>query len=111
MNESEIASNKKWFAFYTRSRAEKQLFTRLTDRGFISFLPLITRLKQWSDRKKKVKEPLIRSYVFVKIEPERILEILKVPGVVGILKYLGAPAVVKDFEIENLKILVDGSCT
>ena len=55
----------KWFAVYTQSRAEKKVFERLTKADFEAFLPLTTVVKQWSDRKKKVKVPLINSYVFV----------------------------------------------
>ena len=53
--------NKKWFAIYVKSRNEKKVFKTLDDIGIESFLPLITRMKQWSDRRKKVEEPLFRS--------------------------------------------------
>lgn len=101
--------NKNWYAFYTRSRAEKQLYNRLTEREFEVFLPLITKIKLWSDRKKKVREPLIRSYVFVRVDEKKIVSVLQTPGTVGVLKYLGKPAIVRDHEIENLRILVNGN--
>lgn len=100
---------KNWYAFYTRARAEKQLYNRLTEREYEVFLPLITRIKLWSDRKKKVKEPLIRSYVFVRVTEPKIVSVLQTPGTVGVLKYLGKPAIVRDHEIENLRILVNGN--
>lgn len=104
--EKQLEAN--WYAFYTRSRAEKQLYNRLAENDYEVFLPLITRVRLWSDRKKKVKEPLIRSYVFVRVNEKQIVKVLQTPGTVGILKYLGKPAVVKDHEIENLRILVNG---
>jgi transcription antitermination factor NusG len=104
--EKQLEAN--WYAFYTRSRAEKQLYNRLAEKNYEVFLPLITRIRLWSDRKKRVKEPLIRSYVFVRIGEKHIFEVLKVPGTVGVLKHLGKPAVVRDHEIENLRILVSG---
>ncbi len=97
-----------WYAFYTRSRSEKQVLLRLQEAGFNVYLPLITRVKQWSDRKKKVQEPLIRSYVFVRIVESKIPEILKDSGVIFVLKFLGHPAIVKENEIRNLKILTAG---
>lgn len=100
---------KNWYAFYTRSRAEKKLYNRLTENEFEAFLPLITRVKQWSDRKKKVREPLIRSYIFVRVGTDEIVEVLKDPAVVGVLKFLGKPAIVYDEEIRNLEILVSAS--
>ena len=97
---------KHWYAFYTKSRAEKKVYDRIDNLGFEVFLPLVTTVRQWSDRKKKVKIPLIRSYIFVRTKQKKIIDILQVPGIVRVLKYLGKPAIVKDYEIENLKILV-----
>ena len=108
MNSMDNANFSNWYAFYTRSRAEKQVQSRLQESDFEVFLPLITRIKLWSDRKKKVKEPLIRSYVFVRVEEGDIVKVLKIPGIVAVLKYLGKPAIVRNDEIENLRILVNG---
>ena len=109
---SVIITNEKpynWFAVYTKSRSEKKVFERLNDAGHESFLPLITEVKQWSDRKKKVKSPLIRSYVFVKVKKNDLVSIYNIPGVVTVLKHLGVPAIVTEVEINNLKILTNNS--
>jgi len=95
-----------WYAIYTRPRSEKKVYELLIDQNFNSYLPLITTLRQWSDRKKKVQLPLIPSYVFVKIEEKNLNTILPINGVVRILKHLGKPAKIRDYEIENLKILL-----
>lgn len=97
----------KWFAIYTKSRSEKKVFERLNDAGHESFLPLITEVRQWSDRKKKVKSPLIKSYVFVKVKKKSLVPIYSIPGVVTVLQYLGKPAIVTEVEINNLKILTN----
>ena len=65
-------NNKKWFTLYVKSRSEKKVAKQLEDIGVESFLPLITKIKQWSDRKKKVEEPLFRSYIFVHITDKNI---------------------------------------
>ena len=98
-----------WFAIQTRSRSEQKVFDRLQNAGFESFLPLITEVKQWSDRKKKVSSPLIKSYVFIKIKKNDLKQIYTIPGVVTVLKFLGEPAVVTDLEINNLKIITNNS--
>jgi transcriptional antiterminator RfaH len=96
-----------WYALYTRPRAEKKVFAGLTAKGFQAYLPLVTTLRMWSDRKKKVQLPLISSYVFVKTHTEFIYETLHVQGASGVLKFLGKPAIIRDQEIENLKILLN----
>lgn len=98
-----------WYAIQTKPRSEKKVFERLKKEGFEVLLPVRTELRQWSDRKKKIQIPLIPSYVFVKVLKKNLISVLKVPGVVRVLQYLGKPAVVKDHEIENLKICNDTS--
>jgi transcriptional antiterminator RfaH len=98
-------SPENWFAIYTKSRSEIKVFQRLSDAGYEGFLPLITEIKQWSDRKKKIQSPLIKSYVFVKLRKKELSPIYSIPGVVGVLKHLGEPAVVTEVEINNLKII------
>ncbi len=104
---SPVHSDLKWFAVYTHSRAEKKVNERAMKAGFDTFLPLITTVKQWSDRKKKVEVPLINSYVFVHTRKENLNSLLNIPGVLNILKHLGKPAIVKDVEIANLKIVIN----
>lgn len=94
-----------WFAVYTRPKAEKKVEERLSIAGFDTFLPMQTIEKQWSDRKKKMKVPFISSYVFVKSTKKNLSKIYPTAGVLTILKYLGNYAIIKNCEIENLKIL------
>ncbi|WP_223439259.1 UpxY family transcription antiterminator [Polaribacter litorisediminis] len=98
-----------WYALRTNSRSEKQVHERLQKQGYESFLPLMTTIKQWSDRKKKVVVPLISSYVFLQGTPKDLLNVVKIQGVVGVLRYLGKPAIVQEDEINNLKILTKNS--
>lgn len=96
-----------WYAIYTRPRSEKKVNELLSQNGYNCYLPLISTYRQWSDRKKKVQLPLISSYVFVKTNESNLKNILPINGVVRILKHLGKPAIIKDYEIENLRILLE----
>ena len=99
-----------WFAVYTRPKAERKVKERLSTAGFDTFLPMQTVVKQWSDRKKKKEVPFINSYVFVKSTQKNLSQVYPTAGVLTILKYLGNYAVVKNYEIENLRILSTNSC-
>ncbi|XOV91191.1 MAG: transcription termination/antitermination NusG family protein [Bacteroidota bacterium] len=70
-----------WYVLYTRPRNEKKVIQRL-ENEFEVFCPLVTTKRQWSDRKKKVSEPLFRSYVFVKVTEAERQDVLRTPGVV-----------------------------
>jgi len=106
MTKAIILQKSNWYAIYTRPRSEKKVHELLNQYKFNSYLPLVTTIRQWSDRKKKVQLPLIPSYIFVKIEEKNLKNILPIIGVVRILKHLGKPAKIQDYEIENLKILL-----
>ena len=95
-----------WYVVKTNIRAEKTVNARLLKIGFETYLPLLQTMKIWSDRKKMVEQPLIPSTLFVYSTEETLKEIYKVQGVHTILKYLGKPAIVKENEIENLRILL-----
>jgi transcription antitermination factor NusG len=98
--------NPVWYAAYTRSRAEKKVAEHLQALGIDHYLPLVATLRQWSDRKKKVMVPLIRSYIFVHITRKEHLAVLEIPGIVKILHFGGKPVPIPDWQILNLKILL-----
>ena len=92
-----------WYAIYTKPRNEKKVSERLQQLGLTVYCPLVTVVKQWSDRKKKVQEPLLPSYVFVKLEEKEREQVFQVAGVVRYLYWLGKPAIVREEEIETLQ--------
>ena len=100
---TDTKDNKRWFAIYVKSRSEKKVFKLLEDIGVESFLPLITRVKQWSDRKKKVEEPLFRSYLFVNIPLSDYYTVLNVNGVVKFITFEKKPVPVPNNQIIAIK--------
>ena len=65
-----------WFALYTKPRNEFKSEQQLIAAGITNYLPTVTLLKQWSDRKKKVTEPLLRGYIFIYAnEEERLVSL------------------------------------
>jgi len=96
-----------WYAVYVRSRYEKKVHQHLLEKGLVSFVPLIETIKQWSDRKKRVEEPLIKSYVFVKINYQK--EHVTVLETDGVVKFIGigkTPSVISERDIRWLKRLI-----
>jgi transcription antitermination factor NusG len=75
-----------WYVFYCASRAEKKAAESLRKLGYEVFLPLQTTVRQWSDRKKKVSEPLFKGYLFVHCSPHQFSVICSVQGVVAPVK-------------------------
>ena len=96
-------ANKCWFALYTKPRSEFKAAQQLEAVGVEFYLPAIVRISKWTDRKKKITEPLIRGYIFIfSNERERILS-LEQPSIVRCVSERGKPARIPDWQIDNLK--------
>jgi len=98
-----------WYGLQTRPRHEKIVFQRLEQRGVTTFLPLVTEVHRWSDRKKSVQMPLFSGYVFAKFVPNRSdrLSVLRVEGVFGLVGAGGEGTPIPNAQIEAVRSLVE----
>lgn len=94
---------KNWYVVYTKPKWEKKVAEKLNEIGIECYCPLITQIKQWTDRKKKIEVPLFSSYVFIQLEDGDRNSVFQISGVVRYLFWLGKPAIVRDEEINIIK--------
>jgi transcription elongation factor/antiterminator RfaH len=92
-----------WYAAYTASRHEKTVAEHLRQRDVECFLPLYETVRRWNNGRHRIELPLFPSYVFVRMELRNKLRVLQVPGLVQLVTFQGAPAVLPDAEIETLR--------
>ena len=98
----------KWYVLYTRSRCEKKVAATLTKRGIENYCPLNMKLRQWTDRKKYIHEPVFTSYVFVRTMENELHRIKSsTSDIVNIVYWIGKPAIVRDEEIHEIKSFLD----
>ena len=97
----------RWYAVYTRPRAEKLVYSRLIEIDVESFLPLIKTVRKWSDRKKVIEKPLISSYLFVKVRKKEFPRVFTILGVVKFISFEGQPVPIPQKQIDNLKLIVN----
>ena len=95
-----------WYAIRTRSRHEKRVHEQLSGRGVEPFLPLVTRISRWKDRRKKIQIPLFSGYCFARFALAQKLHVLKAVGVVGIVGINGHAEPLQEGEIEAIQRLV-----
>ena len=109
---SPFDSEKSWYAIYVRSRHEIKVAEQLKQKGISHLVPMIKEVRQWSDRKKKVKVPLFRGHVFVNIDllKEKI-SVVQSEGVVKFIGIKGVPSMIPPHEIRWLNILNDHADT
>ena len=98
-----------WYALRTRSRHEKRVRDQLEARGMEPFLPLVDRLRQWKDRRKRVAFPLFPGYCFARFPPSLRVAVLTTQGVIQILGNQDGPVPVPDAEIEAVRLLVEST--
>jgi transcription antitermination factor NusG len=109
LEDSEFSIDKKWYPLYTKPRHEFKAETQLSACGIKYFLPSVTRIKQWSDRKKKVKEPLFSGYIFVHGSEKDRLIALEQYAIIRSIFFEGVPAIIPNWQIENLQKMLERS--
>jgi len=96
-----------WYVIHTRSQHEKSVARQLEEQGITTFLPLVSEVHRWSDRKKVVQLPLFSCYAFVQMNllPELWHTVMQTNGV---LRFVGAreAAPIADSEIESIRQLL-----
>ncbi|MBE7177818.1 MAG: UpxY family transcription antiterminator [Mucilaginibacter polytrichastri] len=100
------AKEKNWYPVYTHARSEKAAYSQLKRKGIETYLPLQKQQKQWSDRKKWIEEPLIKSYVFVHIDSREMAEVLMTKGISRFIYFSGKVAQMPQQQIDHLKLLM-----
>ena len=99
--------DKKWYAIYTRPRWEKKVAAGLDEKGIENYLPLLKTLKIWSDRKKWVREPLFRSYIFVCVDKSDYIPALQTPGAVKYVSIEKKAVSIPPLQIEAVKTFIE----
>jgi len=100
-----------WYAVYTRAKWEKKVASQLNKINIENYCPLNKVVRQWSDRKKTVEEPLFNSYVFVCVTAKQMNNIRDIHGVVNFVYWLGKPAVIPLADIQLIKqFLTEHEC-
>ena len=99
---------KKWFVIYTKAKQELRVSEQLSAIGISNYCPTVNLIKQYSDRKKKIKKPLLSSYVMVKLFESERNRVFNCSGVVRYLFFLGKPAEVNPSEIELMRNHLNG---
>ncbi len=107
MENTEVPQIKNWYALYTKPRHEFKAANQLEACGIEFYLPTVTKIKQWSDRKKKVVEPLLSSYIFIKGNEKDRLTALEQYAIVRTIFFEGRPAIVPNWQIENLQKMLE----
>ncbi|HXM20977.1 MAG TPA: UpxY family transcription antiterminator [Terriglobales bacterium] len=99
-----------WYAIHTRAQHEKAVVFHLKNEGINAFLPLVSEVHRWSDRRKVVEVPLFSCYAFVNLRlvPETWAKVLRVNGVLRFVGIRGEGVPIPENQVESIRALVSG---
>jgi transcription elongation factor/antiterminator RfaH len=107
-NQAASGEPAQWYAIQTRPRHEKSAAAELGQKGITTFLPLVTHIHRWSDRRKKVELPLFTGYAFVNIAPtpETRVSVLRTNGVLNFVGSHNHGAPIPESQIQGIRSLL-----
>jgi transcription antitermination factor NusG len=100
-----------WFALTVAPRKEKITAHTLRKEGFEEFLPLYSSTRRWSDRIKRLENPLFPGYVFCRFDLRDRQTVLKTPGVVSIVSFGKLPEPIDESEMSALETVCRSGLT
>jgi transcription antitermination factor NusG len=103
------ADESSWYAIRVRARWEQLVADALRNKEYEEFLPLYRKRSNWSDRVKEISRPLFPGYVFCRSNLSGRPPLITTPGVIGILRFGGSPAIISQQEIEAVKAVIHSS--
>jgi len=95
-----------WYALQVWVRKETAIANQLQAQGLECFLPKYKSLRQWSDRRKEVEQPLFPGYLFCRFEYLQRRPVVITPGVLQIVGNGRTALPVEDREVEALQAAV-----
>jgi transcriptional antiterminator RfaH len=101
--------SKNWFVLFTKPRNELKVLERLTAIGIEAYTPCKIEVRQWSDRKKKTRVPLLPSMVLVRLQERQVNQVFEVPGVVRYLFEHGKRAMVSNQEVLAMQCYLENT--
>lgn len=105
----DLTPRESWYALATLSRHERVVAHEMECRGVSTFLPTISEIHRWSDRRKKVEAPLFPGYLFVHspMSPHVRRAAMFARGAIGFVAMRGEPLSIPEEEIEGVRRLLD----
>lgn len=96
-----------WHAVYVKYRTDKKVYEELLSKGIECYSPTKMTRRTWSDRVKFIEEPILPGYIFVRISQAQYYDVLVTNGALRYVCFDNKPAVIRDNQIELLKLFVE----
>jgi transcription antitermination factor NusG len=95
----------RWFAVKVRVRCEETIASTLREKQYEVLSPSFTEIRQYSDRVRKVQCALFSGYIFVAMDPDRMLPVLSTEGVQYVVRVGSGVQSLSESEVHTVKAL------
>lgn len=95
-----------WYAVQVHSRKENYVAAQFAGLGFEYILPTYKCIRNWSDRRKELEQPLFPGYLFCRFDFQQRRPLILTPGVLRVVGTGRTPVPVSDDEIRALQLAV-----
>ena len=99
--------NLSWYALQVRSRRENYVASQIVGQGFECLLPTYKCVRNWSDRRREIEQPLFPGYLFCRFDFQQRRPLILTPGVLQIVGIGRTPVPISDDEIRALEMAVN----
>jgi transcription antitermination factor NusG len=108
-NSSLIHPDAHWYALQTAPRHEKKVSFELAAKAIDCFLPTVSTMRQWSDRRRVIVEPLFTGYVFARLVQDSAdrIAVLRTNGVIGLVGMRGVGTPIPENEIYSIQQIME----
>jgi transcriptional antiterminator NusG len=103
---ADIYVNANWQIVLTKASCEKKVAAAFAKKDIEHYWPLNTFRSHAKNPAKLQQEPLFKSYIFVRILDTQADQVLKTSGVINFVYWLNKPALIKDAEIETIRLFL-----
>jgi transcription antitermination factor NusG len=100
------SAKQSWYALQVRSRKENYVASQIAGQGYECLLPTYKCIRNWSDRRKELEQPLFPGYLFCRFDFQQRRPLILTPGVLQIVGTGRTPVPVSDDEIRALQLAV-----
>jgi transcriptional antiterminator RfaH len=97
---------KHWYAVKTKYKCEKYVVRQIQKKGVEAYVPLLARTRRYTRKVKHYNVPLINCYVFVRINANERVPVLKTMYVTGFLEFDGETMPIPDQEMDLMRRVV-----
>lgn len=96
-----------WYVICTKQQQEKNAVKLLTKKGIKNYCPFTNVEMKKGNRVFVQHRPLFNSFIFVHIEATEIQSVKSLPGIVNMVYWKSQPVLVKEEEIDAVKLMED----